>query len=319
MFGSIARRFALAAAVAVLAFLPPFAAAQGLLLLGVGQPPAGGGGGSYVGPGDVVSGAKVWLGLRAYTTAQAAAHARAILVVRASDGQSCDVLLATTGGLGNTASCSAGFGTGPVATFCAATTCFIDVFYDQSGNGWDFPANTSANRAVLAFNCIGTQPCADFAANFGGPAFYFSSPSITATADGYTVSAVAIRTGSFTAQNDLFARGTATFFDTANTISVYSGNQASATATDNVWHAFQIVGNNTSSAFGVDATQTTGLDFGSLGQFDTLFLAADNSAGTSPLNGKLTEIGMWPIAFSGTQMTNVCHNQFTYWGTPTSC
>jgi hypothetical protein len=272
---------------------------------------SGGGGGGYVGPGDVVSGAKVWLGLRAYSAATADGTHKAVKLVRASDSHSCDALLNTSGNLGNTASCSTGGESGTaVAAWCAATTCAIDVFYDQSGNGFDF---TASSRATLVFSCLGSLPCADFGA---GVAYYFSST--TDTAQPLTTSAVAIRTGAFTVQNDLFGVGTGTFYAGANALGGYFGNTATATASDNVWHAAQIVTSGASSAVAVDATQTSGLNMGTASTGAPLNLGTQNTGGNR-LNGRLTEIGLWPAAFSGAQQANVCHNQFTYWGTPTSC
>ncbi|WP_372785035.1 hypothetical protein [Phenylobacterium sp.] len=297
----------------VLALAPGVAAAQ-LLTLGVGGQPAAGA--AYTGPGDVVSAAKVWIGLRAYSAAQADGAHKAIALVRASDSHSCDVFLNTSGNLGVTTACSTGGENGTaVATWCNATTCSIDVFYDQTGNGFTFTAHTSSNRAVLSFSCLGALACADFTS---ATAYYESV--ISATADGLTTSFVAIRTGNFTAENDILAIGTAVFYDAvANKVGAYFGNAATATASDSAWHAIQIVGNNTSGAIAVDATQTTSLNMGTSGQLANPFLGSGNSSGSNPLTGKLMEVGMWPVAFTGTQMTNVCHNQFIYYGTPTSC
>jgi hypothetical protein len=37
------------------------------------------------------------------------------------------------------------------------------------------------------------------------------------------------------------------------------------------------------------------------------------------MTGYLTEIGIWSSAFSSGNRTSVCHNQYVYWGTSTSC
>ena len=63
---------------------------------------------SYQGPGNVQSGALVWVGTRAYSGASAAGHGKIANVVRASDSHSCDFLAATNGSVGNTANCSSG-------------------------------------------------------------------------------------------------------------------------------------------------------------------------------------------------------------------
>jgi hypothetical protein len=54
---------------------------------------------TYVGPGDVVSSATAWYGLRAYNNAYAAATSKAIKLRRQSDNFAQDVLVTTTGDL----------------------------------------------------------------------------------------------------------------------------------------------------------------------------------------------------------------------------
>jgi hypothetical protein len=303
-------------AIAVLAVaLPPVTASGGsLTLLGAGKPAVVASG--YVGPGDVVAGATVWLGLRAYTAAQAAANAKAIKVFRVADSHTCDILLSSAGGLGNTANCSTpADNLAAAASFCT-TTCTIDTFYDQTTNGLDF---LESARATLVFNCIGTLPCADFAgtswyANFGMPAL--SQP--------FTTSTVAIRTGALAAQNDLFDVGQGSFFAAqvggVGKVGGFWGASGVASETDSAWHAIQIVTSGASSAVAVDATQTTGLNMGTTANpSPTLWLGTQASGGTNPFTGKLTEIAIWPSAFTGAQQTSICANQHAYWGTPTSC
>ena len=57
---------------------------------------------SYQGPGDIVSGATAWYGLRAYSSAYAASLGKSVNLRRASDNVTCDVLVAASGGLGLT-------------------------------------------------------------------------------------------------------------------------------------------------------------------------------------------------------------------------
>jgi hypothetical protein len=42
-------------------------------------------------------------------------------------------------------------------------------------------------------------------------------------------------------------------------------------------------------------------------------MAANN--GSPFWTGNITEVAIWPIALTGTQQTNLCHNQRLYWGT----
>ena len=79
------------------------AADTGLLLTGV----SGGGGSTYVGPGDIVSGATAFYGLRAYNAAYAATPGLAVNVRRASDNVACDFNVSAAGGFGvTTATCN---------------------------------------------------------------------------------------------------------------------------------------------------------------------------------------------------------------------
>ena len=45
-------------------------------------------------------------------------------------------------------------------TFCAATTCFVTTWYDQSGNARHLTQTTAANQPALQFNCQNGLPCA---------------------------------------------------------------------------------------------------------------------------------------------------------------
>lgn len=311
------KRFAGLLFTALLAFAPAVAAAS-VTTTGAGKVPAGGGGGGYIGPGDIVSGAKAWYGLRAYSAAIAATGTqKAAHIIRASDGQSCDVLIATSGDLGNVANCS-GSGSGAASAFCASDTCAIDLWYDQSsGGGFTASDGASAKQPTLVFNCLGTKPCAVFAGA------QMLATAITSTSQPLTVSAMAIRTGTFTSQNDILATGTGGVYfpsTTANLVGGGLGASFSAAQTDNVWHAIQIAANGASpnSQVNVDGTATN-VSAGVSALASSPFIGSQSSVPTSPLTGKLTEVGLWPVAFTSAQQTNVCHNQSTYFGTSASC
>lgn len=90
--------------IALLCLLPLSAGAfwQSRLQVSVGSAP------TYQGPGDLVSGATVWVGLRAYSQAVAATGTqKSVNVRRVTDNVACDILIATNGGLGlTTATCN---------------------------------------------------------------------------------------------------------------------------------------------------------------------------------------------------------------------
>lgn len=86
----------LAALLLALVSTPALAADTGMLLAGVSRPSAS----AYTGPGDIVSGATAWYGLRAYSAAVAATGTqKAVNVRRASDNATQDILILTNGNL----------------------------------------------------------------------------------------------------------------------------------------------------------------------------------------------------------------------------
>lgn len=268
-----------------------------------GAPPA------YVGPGDVKSGAKTFYGLRAYSAAIASGGiTAAIRVQRASDSQACDILLASTGDLGNVTSCT-GSATGAASAFCNATTCTVQDWYDQI-NGWTAQPGSGP---TLVFNCNGTKPCTVW-----GGAGRLENFLGTATAQPLTITAVAIRTGVFTSQQAILTDTEGVgFAASTNTVYGHYGADQTATAADNAWHALQFVINDASSVINVDGTGTAAASIGTNGQSNDYYLGS--FAGTIPLTGDISEIGIWPSAFSSGEQTSMCHNIFVWWGTSTSC
>lgn len=314
------RRVLLTLAVAIAAALSPIAAtAQGLLLLGVGNFKASGGGGAFSGPGDVVGGAQAFYGLRGYTAAKATANIKAVGLIRASDSHTCDVLLnGTTGGLGVTGNCSTGGENGTAwATWCTSTTCKATALYDQVSTINAVQATGTA-QPVLTPNCIGTLPCL----TFSGAQTLNAAGS--ASNQPLTISTVVVRTGAFTAQGDIFSDdpglAVVAFDSSAATVAEYFGSFATVSATDGGWHAMQFVVNGSSSAFVIDATQTTGQNFGASALGANYRIGSES--GGSFLTGNVTEVALYPFAFTtggSSQVVSLCHNQFTYYGTSTSC
>jgi hypothetical protein len=112
-------------ALAVLAFtLLCVPASAQLTATGVGGGDFGpSSGGSYTGPGDIVSGATSWYGLRAYSAAIAAAATQKLINIRnIATSETCDVIVATNGGFGNVANCSGSSSGDTVAVFCAESS-----------------------------------------------------------------------------------------------------------------------------------------------------------------------------------------------------
>lgn len=125
---------------------------------------------TYSGPGDIVSSATAWYGLRAYSSGQVAGTTKSVNLRRASDNATCDFDINTSGNLGGT---DAGCGTGAglsLATFAtqdATATCTIATTTATCTSGSSVPhaGSTITGSGV-------TQPCFSTAAGSGtAPSF----------------------------------------------------------------------------------------------------------------------------------------------------
>jgi hypothetical protein len=101
-------------------------------------------------------------------------------------------------------------------------------------------------------------------------------------------------------------------------VEVAANNAVGVNASQSAWHAMNAVTNGASSVSNVDGTETTGNVLSANG-FSNTILELGRVDGWGNLTGMETEGGFWPGSFSFGQRTSMCHNQFTYWGTSTSC
>jgi hypothetical protein len=260
---------------------------------------------SYQGPGDVVAGAKGWWGLRCYN----AAYAGNVADVYAPSDASHTLITCSAGGTLNETLQA-------LATTCAVS-CTVKTLYDQSGNGHDAVNAAPTLRPALVLSCLGSKYCMAFVKA--------TSQSLIATAVGatnqpWTFSSVANRTGSTTSfqgsVSDQVGGFGLQFGNAVNTILTYAGGTGASESgiADNAWHAIQSIGNGVSSVIDGDGTATTGnSNSGSLGANIVV------GAGLATLDGRMTEAGLWGSGFTSGNRSAMCHNQFTYWGTSTSC
>lgn len=258
---------------------------------------------SYQGPGDVVSGAYGWWGLRAYSSAQCTGLVKSINVRRASDNATMDIVILSNGNLD----------TATLSTFLTSTTGFITTWYEQSGGG-----GPDLTQAVS-----GSQPQIILTGGFGslptlvGNGTALLGGVITSQAQPYTVSFVAQRTSAFTTIGNIGGNSLGTTFlfgasNSANTWRMSSGTMATFTASDSVGHTFQLTFNGTSSSACVDGTPTTvsaGTNATGVATLQVLGLTAG-----LPFRGILGEFGFWDLGFNSTQQTNMDTNQSNYWG-----
>lgn len=268
---------------------------------------------SYMGPGDVVSSAYAWWGLRAYNASYASGLNKIANVCTPSDVSCADVNSDASGNFnlaGSGLTCNNG-----------GSICTIKTLYDQSGGlncggaACDITNSTIASRPTLEISCLGSLPCAVSA----GSGYLRSSLSTTGgITPNITFSAVLTRTGNFTGFAGYLSveggTGTVAFASSANTITAFFGSAfPTATAADSSWHAAQtalVLG--TSSLFYVDGSSTSAADAGTASGAGNLSMFAQ---GQNPIcTCSMTEGGIWAATFNGTQLSAMNSNQHAYWG-----
>jgi hypothetical protein len=288
------------------ALLLPIPAQAQLTATGVGGgfgAPAGGG--PYTGPGDVVSGATAWYGLRAYNASYATGTNPAVDLVDQAGANTITINILANGAL-DLASISAW------VTAHSVTTILVTKLYDQTGNAHHVAQTTVASMPTLNTSGLGAGlPTMVFS---GGQ---FDSASFT-LAQPLSYSAAAVRVG--TADGGVLAGingndAEMRFGPSApNQIFVFSGSAAiTQVATDGTWHALQGVLNGASSVMNVNGTS------GTTGASGTNGITAGGGfyfgrSAFGDLTGSMTEGGVWPFAFTGANMTALSGNQRAYWG-----
>ena len=272
-----------------------------------------GGGGTYTGPGDVVSSPLIWWGLRAYSAA--AAGTKAARVCNASDASCADINTLANGDFDLTTVRGAPLN-------CTDDACTIKTLYDQTGANncegsvpCDVTNATIANRPTLKFDCGGGKACAHF--NGTSSQLNVVIRHDTSYPQPISGSAVAERTGNFSASGDIFAEvfgSTILFrFSAAPNLAEIraQGGIIQPAQTDGSPHSMQLVFNGASSVMVIDGASTTGNPGPSgLVGFSTFSIGG---AGSEFMAGYLSEIGWWNGAFSSGQQTSLTSNQRAYY------
>lgn len=274
---------------------------------------AGKSGPTYTGPGDVVSGAKAWWGLRGYNATFSGAVAN---ICDAVTGLVCADITWTNSTL--TVPTISGLVCG------IGINCGVKTLYDQSGalscggSACHITQATNSNRPLFTTSCFGLLPCLSFT---GGGAALSNATGIGALAQPFSISSV-------------FNRQTVVNFDCylcdsigsgflanngANAVLMFTGGGlTTATANDTTSHAGQLIYNGASSFYYIDGTNTTNAGLGTTG----LAIGSISFGAAGVRNSAVAfvgEGGVWGSAFSAGDSSNMCHNQFGYWGTTTSC
>lgn len=268
---------------------------------------------TYVGPGDVTSGALAWWGLRCYN----AAYSGNVADVYAPADASHTLITCSAGGTLNE--------TLQALSVTCAVSCTAKQLYDQTGGNncgggaCDLTQATEANRPAFTLNCLNTtKPCLTFTTAKG----LENTTGFGALAQAFSISLVWNRTANDSAfENILTTNGTQQGIDgnnAANGVIMYEGaNNPPATANDNALHSGNFLFNNTTGWANIDGTKTT----------MNLMTAASQPSGKVSLGNNVNQVsapmkwaegGWWASSFTDPP-TAMCHNQFLYWATATSC
>jgi hypothetical protein len=257
---------------------------------------------SYVGPGDLVSGASAWWSCaRAYTAAFAAGGTPIMDLVDQAGANTVAINILSTG-FADLAAISAW------VTANSVTTIRVTKLYDQTGNGLHATNATLGQMPQLSLSVLNGLPVITLTSARNDRL----NTATTTQAQPLSFSAVAQRTANFTTeQGVLGATPTSVdlFFNpTTNTAGARAGSTITATANNSSWHTMTSVFNGASpnSILVIDGSATTGSG-GSNGLSAVGLRIGRSSAGAS-LDGQIAECGMWPAALNGTQYGNLDTN-----------
>jgi hypothetical protein len=280
---------------------------------------------TYVGIEDVYGVALGCWSLRACSASNADAHSKAIRLTRASDSTTQDIAVLSSGDLDvSTAN-----------TFCAATTCTVTTWYDQSGSGAVLTVPSGQAAPAFTFNAIGSLPaalfngsttCLEYATgipNTVGPVVYsmFTEPQMATTHNVNYVVPDSVTGGNQGWQVDGF--GSNAFYAFAYGTST----PANVTSANNATHSAQLymAASAVSSSVTLDGT-TTGLAFSytggsiQIGGADSIGCDIGGTSGpyTSFFKGYVTEVADLALAPTAPQLALANMNQTNYWSPPLS-
>jgi len=258
----------------------------------------------YDGPGDIVPGAISWWGLRAYSFAKIGLPA----IRLREDGGNTEQDFVTVPGVPPD-NLWGGLDQSAILAFAGGANLFVVTLYDQIGTKHLTQA-TQANQPAFITGGIGSLPVIRLSiASATGLATAASFPVINQP---YSLSWVGKRTGSFTTVQSLYATTSiaAGWNSAADTAFIFAGSLPTATAIDNVWHAFANVYNSTNSIIGVDGVSTI---------VDALTNGVNSALEVPDLGGNLAdadfvELGFWSTTtYTADNIRHLSGNQQTYY------
>lgn len=186
-------------------------------------------------------------GFRKLRTAYSGPAAR---IRRASDNAELDI-----GFLGFVPGIGASWNEAAANAHCAATSCFVRTWYDQSGNTRDLIQATAANQPQVIFACQNSVACLRVTA-----ATQTLASGSVAWAAGRTSLSVVGKRVSGTGGSMMLRKGVNTFqtFGAANVwqVSDYTVGAIQSAATDGVWHAGIAVIDGVATLLRIDAAES---------------------------------------------------------------
>lgn len=267
----------------------------------------------YQGPGDIKAGAAAWWGLRAYSLAKAGTPAANIC--NAGDANCADINTLSNGTFDVLTARSS-----PLFCGAAGGTCTVKILYDQSGStncaaaACHLTNNTAALRPVLTFNCQSGLACMTTSSATG----ISTSSANSSIAQPFTLVGMGQRTGNFTVYNTLLSNAAGSvglyYHTTGNADFIVNLVDHDFAASNSAWHALQAIGNGASSSGTSDGT-TTAISAAATAFTSAALIRAFND--TAPPGdafiGTTTEFGIWPVAFSTTELALMNSNMHAFW------
>ena len=271
----------------------------------------------YTGPGDVVSGASAFWGLRAYNAASLGNKVANVCNSTGGVDVACaDMFSSASTGL------LVPLTIGGVACPQASTSvCSVKTWYDQTGNGNDVTQATVANRPTVWASCNGSLPCV-LNQNYGSGSTGISPLSTTALAiaTNYTIVAAAMTGTDVGYQGLVGINDVGGLYITKASTDVgfiqcgSSGSVTSIALTYPAYYAIAAVCNTggTASLSFNNSTNSGSVTYGAVTGPTTLL--ADGQGDPLGNTAQVFEIGFWPSAFSSPQITSMSNNQTAFWG-----
>jgi hypothetical protein len=262
---------------------------------------------AYVGPGDVKTGWYLLWGTRAYSSATRGNK----LVNLCNSTGGTDVLCADA-----SSSVSTGQLVVPssLTSFCPGANCTIATFYELTGNAncsgaCDFVQAAVATRVIYTANALGTSACGVsdttkvYSISGGG--------SINSLSQPFTLSGVAKYTTTPSGSNYFFgssSAGAGTGLGASGaSFAGYASTVITGAASGTSAQSLVLVANGASSFVGVNGSSGSTANAGTTALFGQSELFRD--AFGDVMGGAVCEVGIYPAAFSGTDVTNMYNNQ----------